>query len=199
MLIKKFMKTRGFWPTAPRDALVISFISQENTHSYLNVTTSIPSHPSYISDAGDVRMRADIAGTLVKPHPTASGACLVTQIVDGDLQGWLPKSVVSLITTQAFPISLAKAHKWLKNNKRNEDPLISKLINTSMEPLETFGQVQNNIPIQGSISKPAETLSDQTVGVHVGTSPLAMILRILVKSQPFVILALLFALFRRRS
>jgi hypothetical protein len=193
----QFMKTRGFWPTAPRDALVISFVDEVKPHSFLNVTTSIPSHASYISDAGDVRMLAHIAGTFVEPHPSVEGACLVTQVVDGDLQGWLPKSVVALVSTQAFPISLAKAHKWLKNNKRNENPPVSRLVKAATET-PTGDKMLDKIT--ESKTKPSMPVSSsQAVGTHVGNSPLQMILRILTKSQPFIILALVFALFRRRS
>ena len=103
------MKTRGFWPTAPRDAVVISYVTPlEKSRTFLNVTTSVPSHPDYVSRSGDVRMLAHIAGTLVEPHPTEQGCSLVTQVVDGDLMGWLPKSVVALVTTQAFPISMSR-------------------------------------------------------------------------------------------
>lgn len=194
------MKTRGFWPTAPRDALVISFLDEVKPHCFLNVTSSIPSHPLYISDAGDVRMLAHIAGTLVEPHPTVDGACIVTQIVDGDLQGWLPKSVVSLITTQAFPISLAKAHKWLKNNKRNESPPVSRLIKAAVGTPSGDQRLENIAESQTVKASSSTTVpTPQVVGTQVGNSPLAMVLRILSKSQPFIIVALLFALFRRRS
>ena len=193
----QFMKTRGFWPTAPRDALVISFVDELRPHNFLNVTSSIPTHASYISDVGDVRMLAHIAGTLVQPHPSVEGACLVTQVVDGDLQGWLPKSVVSLITTQAFPISLAKAHKWLKNNKRNENPPVSTLIKAATGT-PSGDRKLNNIT-ESKLKTSMSVSNNQAVGTQVGNSPLKMILRILKKSQPFIILALIFALFRRRS
>jgi hypothetical protein len=103
------MKTKGFWPTAPRDALVISYcIPLGKSRTYLNVTTSVPDHPLYQSRSGDVRMLAKIAGTLVEPHPIREKGCLVTQVVDGDLMGWLPKSVVGMVTTQAFPVSMKR-------------------------------------------------------------------------------------------
>ena len=180
---------------------MISFLDEIKPHSFLNVTTSISSHPSYISDAGDVRMLANIAGILVEPHPSVEGACFVTQVVDGDLQGWLPKSVVSLITTQAFPISLAKAHKWLKNNKRNDSHPVSKLLTAVVGgKKEIVQKLEDTSALKALESKPTPLASsNQSVGTHVGQSPLSMILRILSKSQPFIILALLFALFRRRS
>lgn len=103
------MKTRGFWPTAPRDAIVISYaFPLDKPRSFLNVTTSVPSHPLYVARSGDVRMLAHLAGAMVEPHPQDEGCSLVTQIVDGDLMGWLPKSVVAMISTQAFPVSMKK-------------------------------------------------------------------------------------------
>lgn len=58
-------------------------------------------HPDFIMPNGDVRMIANIAGLVVGPHPSGDpklSRCI--QIVDGDLGGWLPASVVSMVTTQ---------------------------------------------------------------------------------------------------
>lgn len=71
---KKFMRTKGIWPTAPRSALVMSFIKKVGD-KYMNVTKSIDSHPKYQQASGDVRMLANIAGLVVYPHPTNPRYC----------------------------------------------------------------------------------------------------------------------------
>jgi hypothetical protein len=104
------MITKGIWPAAPREALVSGYIlpSPSKDRTYLNLTTDLQDHPALVSRPGDVRMHIKIAGQRVGPHPTESGGSRVVQLVDGDLGGWLPKSIVSIVATQALPTSMKR-------------------------------------------------------------------------------------------
>lgn len=104
------MITKGIWPAAPREALVSGYILplKESDRTYFNVTTDHPEHAGLESRKGDVRMHIKIAGQKISPHPTQKGCARVVQLVDGDLGGWLPKSIVSIVTTQALPTSMKR-------------------------------------------------------------------------------------------
>ncbi|KAJ3032901.1 hypothetical protein HDV00_006990 [Rhizophlyctis rosea] len=103
----QYMTSKAIWPAAARDSLVLSYVTRLTDNRYLNVTRST-THPSYPPrDAeGIIRMEAKIAGQLVSPSPSATpGTCRVVQVADGDLKGWIPKSVIGFIATKATPQS----------------------------------------------------------------------------------------------
>ncbi|KAJ2847874.1 hypothetical protein IWW36_003622 [Coemansia brasiliensis] len=116
-----YVKMKPVWPTAARDSLLLSHLAAVQAHSrpgYLNVSMSIQDSrvPEY-NQAGIVRMEAGIAGQLItnvteqerEQLGLASGTwCKVVQVADGDLKGWIPKSVIKFIATQALPRSLTK-------------------------------------------------------------------------------------------
>jgi hypothetical protein len=68
---------------------------------YLNVTRSI-SHPAHPENTGIVRMHCIIGGQVVSRIDDKR--CRIVQIVDGDLKGWIPGSVLSYIATKAIPM-----------------------------------------------------------------------------------------------
>ncbi len=112
---------------ASRDALVKFFVHLLPDGRYVNVATSLPDHPAYHSRSGDVRMLARLAGQLVERDPLGRpNACRVIQVMDGDLCGWIPQAVVSMITTQAFPVAMRKVNKLLRavSAPRTESRLI---------------------------------------------------------------------------
>ncbi|KAJ3143283.1 hypothetical protein HDU90_000040 [Geranomyces variabilis] len=120
-------RTKGIWPTKSRAALVVSFTKRLAPSRYLNVTKSIDAHPAFIPHESDVRMVANIAGQIVEADPEGRPRmCRVVQVVDGDLGGWLPKSIVAMVTTSAIPVGMRKANSMLK--KIVEQKTVSKLI-----------------------------------------------------------------------
>ncbi|KAJ3300405.1 hypothetical protein HK104_000919 [Borealophlyctis nickersoniae] len=124
----QFMKTKGIWPAAPRDSLVLSFVKRLPDGRYLNVTQSIvhDAYPPRDAD-GIVRMEAKIAGQVVGPTPDhAPGMCRVVQVADGDLKGWIPKSVIGFIATKAVPMSFKALDKLLAGmEQRTESKAIA--------------------------------------------------------------------------
>ncbi|KAJ3410550.1 hypothetical protein HDV05_003652 [Chytridiales sp. JEL 0842] len=124
----QYMYTKGVWPTAPRDALVVGFIRRlTDRPGYLNVTQSIPTFPGFQPRPSAVRMNAEIAGQIVEPHPEGGEKrCRVIQIMKGDLGGTLPKSIIAMITTQTMPLSLRAVNGILRRTEeqRKESRLI---------------------------------------------------------------------------
>ncbi|KAJ2271129.1 hypothetical protein GGH14_005004 [Coemansia sp. RSA 370] len=119
-----YIKAKPVWPTSARDSLLLSHLAAvqvNGARAYLNVSKSIvDDRVPEISDL--VRMEAGIAGQLItrvtEEERRAMGLagehwCKVVQIADGDLKGWIPKSVIKFIATQALPRSLKKVCQQL--------------------------------------------------------------------------------------
>jgi sulfur carrier protein ThiS len=156
----------------------MSFITRLEDGRYMNVTKSISDHPDFRPTKGDVRMTANIAGLIIGPHPTNNKMCRCIQIVDGDLGGWLPASVVSMVTTQAFPISMRRANSKMKKVQNHKT--VSELIEQS----EGRGS--------GVVAKVGQKPVQQKTA-------LSEILKMLYKYQPFMVfLILVTVIFRRR-
>ncbi|KAL2918534.1 hypothetical protein HK105_201935 [Polyrhizophydium stewartii] len=213
----QYMRTRGMWPTAPRDALVVAFVKRLNDGRYLNVTRSVDSHPNYKSQPGDVRMLAHLAGVIVGPHPSKPGVTRCFQLVDGDLGGWLPKSVVSVVTTQAFPISMRKVNKILRGV---QSPRTTSLLIQQAEAAPVAAPASGTAPASSiaapaakpatpagkpAASGPSAAVVQQSNGAVVGAaapaSPLGilkMVLNALAKAQPVLVLFLFIDMVLRR-
>ena len=81
-----YSQSKGVWPTAPRDCLVVSFKSILEDGRYCNVTQSIDEHPNYQQRSGSERMIAHLAGLIVGPHSSKNpNLCHCVQIIDGTL------------------------------------------------------------------------------------------------------------------
>ncbi|KAJ2335644.1 hypothetical protein GGI00_001253 [Coemansia sp. RSA 2681] len=128
-----YVKMKGIWPTAARDSVLISRITAirtkgnggegEEEDGFLNVSQSIEDSRIPEKQAeGIVRMEATLAGQLVTNVSRDDRArfglegenwCKVVQIADGDMKGWIPKSVIKFVATQALPRSLTKVCRLL--------------------------------------------------------------------------------------
>ncbi|KAJ2065475.1 hypothetical protein GGI17_000288 [Coemansia sp. S146] len=128
-----YVKMKAIWPTAARDSLLISHIVRRD-EGFLNVGQSIEDSRVPEKQAeGIVRMEAAMAGQLVtkvsRDDRTRLGLegenwCKVVQIADGDMKGWIPKSVIRFIATQAFPKSLTKVCKQLAMTPSSNESLL---------------------------------------------------------------------------
>ncbi|TPX31770.1 hypothetical protein SmJEL517_g04972 [Synchytrium microbalum] len=110
----QYMKTKGVFPAASRDALVLAYVGKLKDGRYINVTKSVPHEGVPALTNGTIRMEVKIAGQVVGPSPTRPGHCRITQVADGDLKGWLPKSVVSFVATKAVPGGFVTLNKMMK-------------------------------------------------------------------------------------
>ena len=199
------MHSRGLWPTAARDALVMSFISRGSDGSYTTITKSLESHPQYQDRQGSVRMLAKLAALKITKHKSGNpNLCHCVQIIDGifvlealdniiaDLGGWLPPSIVSLVSTQAFPLSMGRANSQMKEILNHRT--ISKLIEQS----ESTTAV---VPATSVTANPATTERKEASSGTVGkkSSVLMTTLRLLEKSQPVLVLVILFLILKIRK
>ena len=114
--------------------------------------------------------------------------CRCIQVVDGDLGGWLPKSIVSMITTQAFPISMRKANKLLL--KIAEPRTISRLIaisegSVTPETMETA--VKRTALVVKSSENAAVSVARTT---KTRFSAMSTILKLVKDAEPWLVLIL---------
>ncbi|KAJ2725919.1 hypothetical protein GGI07_000964 [Coemansia sp. Benny D115] len=146
-----YVKAKAIWPTAARDSVLLSHITSVDLddalgdakgggqRGYLNVSQSTVDSRVPERDAeGLVRMEAGIAGQLITPAAEADRQrlglqgdswCRVVQIADGDLKGWIPKSVIKFIATQALPRSLTKVCKQLSSMPPSSDSQLVRDLN----------------------------------------------------------------------
>ncbi|KAJ2741259.1 hypothetical protein GGI20_005314 [Coemansia sp. BCRC 34301] len=132
-----YVKMKAIWPTAARDSVLISRIKKtkhEDEDAFLNVSQSIEDSRVPEKHAeGIVRMEAALAGQIVTNASREDRArlgldgehwCKVTQIADGDMKGWIPKSVLKFVATQALPRSLAKVCRQLAATQSRQESLL---------------------------------------------------------------------------
>ncbi|KAI9228523.1 MAG: hypothetical protein DHS80DRAFT_30745 [Piptocephalis tieghemiana] len=112
------VQTKPVWPTAARDLCLLSHIRRLSVREgggLLGVTRST-THPDCPADPTGkvVRMYAGVAGQWIRPVKDSNtgkakkDACMVLQLVEGDLKGWIPGSVVKYVATKAIPQGFIK-------------------------------------------------------------------------------------------
>ncbi|KAJ2834649.1 hypothetical protein GGI24_000307 [Coemansia furcata] len=207
-----YVKMKAIWPTAARDSLLISHIASRGDEGFLNVGQSIEDSRIPEKQAeGIVRMEAALAGQLVtrvsqddraKLGLEGENWCKVVQIADGDMKGWIPKSVIRFIATQAFPRSLTKVCKQLaKTPSRNESLLLRDLwatpVSKRMEDLRT-GYVDEKPPraVIASSRAATPTAKPDAGIVHVRRTRWVVWARLIMRyATPAIIAALTSLLF----
>ncbi|KAJ3021804.1 hypothetical protein HKX48_007686 [Thoreauomyces humboldtii] len=122
----QFLKTKGVWPASPRDTLVLAHVERLADGRYLNVAQSVE-HARFPPREleGIVRMEAKISGQVVGPTlDNRPGMCRVVQVADGDLKGWIPKSVIGFIATKSMPNSFKKLDGILKEAEQQSESVV---------------------------------------------------------------------------
>ncbi|KAG0304496.1 hypothetical protein BGZ98_005457 [Dissophora globulifera] len=91
----QYVRTKGVWPTASRDTLLIGTVKKLGEGVFCNLTSSVEHHlmPERVSEKF-VRMETAIAGQIVGPEPGQPNKCRLTQVLDADLKGWIPEKAV---------------------------------------------------------------------------------------------------------
>ncbi|EPZ35176.1 START domain-containing protein [Rozella allomycis CSF55] len=114
-----YVRMKPVWPTSARDVVLLSHVTKLPDGRLLNVTKSI-THPDCpdLSSEGIVRMEAGIAGQIC--IKSTSNRCKLIQIADGDLGGWIPKSVIKFVATKALPNSFKAVNKILCKIEQKE-------------------------------------------------------------------------------
>ncbi|KAJ2029903.1 hypothetical protein IWW57_001438 [Coemansia sp. S610] len=149
-----YVKMKAIWPTAARDSLLLSHITSrgsDDDEEFLNVGQSVEDSRMPEREAeGIVRMEAALAGQLVTRVSQSDRMRLglegenwskVVQIADGDMKGWIPKSVIRFIATQAFPKSLTKVCRQLAQTPSRKESLLLRdlLARPANKPVRDLG------------------------------------------------------------
>lgn len=120
---------------------------------YLNVAQSVE-HPQFPPRETEsiVRMEAKISGQIVGPTPdNQPGKCRVIQVADGDLKGWIPKSVIGFVATKSIPSSFKRLDGILKGMEQKTVSNVIALAEGKAELATTPNAAQ---PQQGAITVP---------------------------------------------
>ncbi|KAF9922369.1 hypothetical protein FBU30_007480 [Linnemannia zychae] len=111
----QYVRTRGMWPTASRDTVVLGTIKELEDGRYFNVTSSIKhSLMPERSKEKIVRMEMAVAGQIVGPEPGQPDKSRLVQIMDADLKGWIPDKIIQLVSTKAVPEGIRKVNKMAR-------------------------------------------------------------------------------------
>ncbi|KAG0339458.1 hypothetical protein BG004_006819 [Podila humilis] len=108
----QYVRTKGMWPTASRDTVVLGTVKDLGEGVYCNITTSVehPGMPERIKEKF-VRMETAIAGQIISPDPSSPNRCRLVQVLDADLKGWIPEKVIQMVSTKAVPDGMRNVNK----------------------------------------------------------------------------------------
>ncbi|KAG0035104.1 START domain-containing protein 10 [Podila clonocystis] len=108
----QYVRTKGMWPTASRDTVVLGTVKDLGEGTYCNITTSVehPDMPERVKEKF-VRMETAIAGQIIGPEPGFPNKCRLVQILDADLKGWIPEKVIQMVSTKAVPEGMRNVNK----------------------------------------------------------------------------------------
>ncbi|KAJ3182853.1 hypothetical protein HDU85_002456 [Gaertneriomyces sp. JEL0708] len=156
----QFLKTKGVWPASPRDTVVVSHIKTMNDGRYVNLSQSVE-HPGYPprETEGIVRMDAKITGQLVGPTPdNMPNMCRVVQVADGDLKGWIPKTVIGYVATKSVPNSFKRLDQLVRTlPPSNVSALLSAI------PQEEQPAVEEHLESEPPIAEPVSPAREASV------------------------------------
>ncbi|KAG0265618.1 hypothetical protein BG011_004409 [Mortierella polycephala] len=146
----QYLRTKGVWPTASRDTLMLGTVKDLGEGRYCNFTTSVEHHlmPERKSEKF-VRMETVVAGQVVGPEPGHPNKCRVIQVLDTDLKGWIPDKLIQMVSTKAVPTGM-----------RNVNVMLS-----SVEPYQVSKAIEN-----AAIAQKEETENDDTDTIEVGST-----------------------------
>ncbi|KAF9582120.1 Collagen type IV alpha-3-binding protein [Lunasporangiospora selenospora] len=133
-----YVRTKGMWPTASRDTVVLGFVKDLGEGRLCNITSSIE-HPSMPVRAKEsiVRMDTAVAGQIVEPIPGDSNSCRLIQILDTDLKGWIPDKLIQMVSTKAVPEGIRKINKMLPKITPYSDSKVMETFAVELKEAET--------------------------------------------------------------
>ena len=140
-----YIQTKGIWPTAPRDLVLLSFRARLTDGRLINVTKSVV-HPACPDRAAEniVRMETGIAGQVCAPIPGHPDKCYVMQIADGNPGGWIPKSVIQYVATKAVPQSFRAVNSLMRGLPADYDIYVFPHISETLDLIVTEGSSEGN-------------------------------------------------------
>ncbi|GJJ77581.1 hypothetical protein EMPS_09940 [Entomortierella parvispora] len=110
----QYVRTKGMWPTASRDTVVLGTVKDLGDGRYCNVTSSVEhsSMPERVKEK-IVRMETAVAGQIIGPEPGQPTKCRLVQVLDADLKGWIPEKVIQLVSTKAVPEGMRNVNNMI--------------------------------------------------------------------------------------
>ncbi|KFH63483.1 hypothetical protein MVEG_10892 [Podila verticillata NRRL 6337] len=134
----QYVRTKGMWPTASRDTVVLGTIKDLGEGTYCNITTSVehPGMPERVKEKF-VRMETTIAGQIIGPEPGFPNKCRLVQVLDADLKGWIPEKVIQMVSTKAVPEGMRNVNKLIPTIQPYTESKIIERANQARKDAET--------------------------------------------------------------
>ncbi|KAJ1928601.1 hypothetical protein IWQ60_001895 [Tieghemiomyces parasiticus] len=129
----QYIRTKPIWPTSSRDMCVFAHNRALPNGRLMTVSRSVDDPAATFpgvdcpaaNQHGNVRMQVDIAGLVISPEPPLTtvdadgrpmtlARCRMVQILNGDPQGWIPKSVTTYVATKAVPATLKSLNETMR-------------------------------------------------------------------------------------
>ncbi|KAF9977717.1 START domain-containing protein 10 [Actinomortierella ambigua] len=135
----QYLRTKGLWPTASRDTVVLATVKEIGDNgTYCNITTSIE-HPSMPERTKEkiVRMETTIAGQIIGPIQDQPTKCRLIQVLDADLKGSIPQRLIQLVSTKAVPEGIRNVNAQLPTLKSYPKSKIIEIVTEARKTLES--------------------------------------------------------------
>ncbi|KAG0231097.1 hypothetical protein BGW42_000514 [Actinomortierella wolfii] len=143
-----YLRTKGMWPTASRDTVVLAYVKEIGDNgTYCNVTTSIE-HPAMPERTKEkiVRMETTIAGQIIGPVENQPTKCRLIQVLDADLKGSIPQRLIQLVSTKAVPEGIRNVNAQLPTLKAYPK---SKIIEIATEARKALESAAGSVEVSG--------------------------------------------------
>jgi len=149
----QYIKMKAVFPTSARDVVTIGYTTQLEDGRMIMVNKSIE-HKLCPEKSGIVRIEAGCAGVVVSPIKDQPNKCFVVQIADANPKGWIPKSVITLVSTRELPASVKKLNKLLSKMPRQS---VSKMLTITPFIPKVPTRSSSSISVSSSSSSPSSS------------------------------------------
>ncbi|KAF9404541.1 START domain-containing protein 10 [Podila epigama] len=141
----QYVRTKGMWPTASRDTLVLGSVKDLGQGTYCNITTGVehPAMPERIKEKF-VRMETAVAGQIIGPEPGFPNKARLVQVLDADLKGWIPEKVIQMVSTKAVPEGMRNVNKLIPTIEPYSESKIMKQVTVARLEAEAAAHGDND-------------------------------------------------------
>ncbi|CAG8693285.1 5531_t:CDS:10, partial [Dentiscutata erythropus] len=129
----QYIRMKAAFPVSSRDVVTLNHVVKLNDGRMMMTCKSIE-YKSCPKIPGVIRLDCDCAGFIVAPINDQPNKCFVTQIANADPKGWIPKSILKLVSTRDMPASAKKLNILLTKMPRKDPNFFSSSFTPSLTP-----------------------------------------------------------------
>lgn len=129
----QYIRMKASFPVSARDVVTLNHVAKLNDGRMMMTCKSIV-HKSCPEIPGVIRLDCDCAGFVVAPINDQPNKCFVIQIANADPKGWIPKSILKLVSTRDMPASAKKLNILLTKMSPKDPCIFSSNFTPSLTP-----------------------------------------------------------------